>query len=85
MANQINSAIAVLHSSIGHMHSQQVPAAIHQDVALAAIDLLGRVVLARSSRGHHLDRLAVHDPKGRIPRVGLASRPWLSRTNISRA
>ena len=80
LANQIDSAIAVLHTSVGHMHGQQVPAAIHQDVALAAIYLLGRVVPAWPTGAITLTVWL-----STIPSVGLGSRPWSSRTNISSA
>src|SRR3712207_2784863 len=39
LTDQIDATVAVLHGPVGDKHGQEVAAAIHQDMALAAVDL----------------------------------------------
>ncbi len=45
-AHQIDTAVAVLHGAIRHTYRQEIATIVDQDVALAAVDLLRRVVAA---------------------------------------
>ena len=66
--------ITILDISGVHLGTDQQTARIGNDVALAALDLLGRVVPSRPTALGRLDRLGVDDPAD-----GLASRPAASR------
>src|ERR1017187_1247078 len=64
---QLSSAIAVLEIGRQHRHQQQQANRVHQDVPLASVDLLARVVASLVARLRASDALAVDDP-----RTGLA-------------
>src|ERR1039457_781126 len=64
---QLSSAIAVLEIGGQHRHQQQQANRVHQDVTLASVDLLARVVASLVARLRASDALAVDDP-----RTGLA-------------
>ena len=80
LSQQRLSPVPVLHARGMHADREQQPEGVGQDVALAAQDLLARVIAGRVERG----------PPLRTPRalwlsmiavVGLASRPAFSRTS----
>jgi len=66
---QIACAVAILDGGGMHEHAKQQSLGVHRNVALAPIDLLGRVVAARPPAFSGLHALGVDDRSGR---AGLA-------------
>ena len=93
---QVARAVGVLDGGGMHEHAEQQPLGVHCDVALAAIDLLGRVIAARSAAFRGLYALRVDDASGgaklvKVPSAKLmeyqrrvGSRPTLSRSMTTR-
>jgi hypothetical protein len=79
VVEQHGGAVAVADITGGHPHSEQQAKAVDEQVALAAVDLLGAVLGAVK---------AVPAPRSviltlwlsRIPALGVGSRPWRRRS-----
>ena len=78
-SQQWHRAVAILHVGGADLQQQRSAIGVDQCMTLAALDLLGSVKPARSAGLGGLDTLAVHH-RG----AGVASRPTLSRSSISR-
>jgi hypothetical protein len=76
--------IPILHARGMHGDGQEQAERVGQDVALAAKDLLARVIAGRVERGPPL-RAPRTVWRSMIAIVGLASRPAFSRTSTYRA
>lgn len=66
MAQQSPRTVAVLHAGGGHHHRQQQPQRVYQEVPLAPIDLLARVVAAHARHRGAFDALAVQAGPRRV-------------------
>jgi hypothetical protein len=78
------SPVAILHAGGVDGDRQEEPKGVGQDVALAAGDLLARIIAGRIERGPPL-RAPLVVWLSRMAVVGLASRPAVSRTSTYRA
>ena len=80
LSQQSLGPVPILHAGRMHAGGQQQAERVGQDVALAAIDLLARVIPGRVERGPPL-RLPLTLWLSMTAVVGLASRPAFSRTS----
>ena len=64
LCEQLLRRLGVVHVGGRHQHGQQQPHAVHDDVAFAAVHVLGVVPAALLSARGRIDRLAVHARRG---------------------